>query len=216
MVSLAGNASLQVLGLVTAVIAARLFGPRVRGELAAATAWALTLSAVGDVGLSQAVPFFAAKKQPRLGATALTVVLLVTVGLAPGFWLAERILRYGLSDVAIVYVVVALPTSLTTAYVGGLFQGESRHLPFTATRVLSNFPYLAGVVTIGLLGGRTSDQILAVSIVISFAVIGAVVIWAMRSARSFSSPDSSVLKRLVSYGLRTYPGNLAWIGNQRA
>lgn len=213
--NLTGILAIQGLGFITALLAARLFNPADRGTLAAAVSWSLLLFAIGDLGLSEAVPFLAAKRRSGVGATAVVVAVLIALFLAPIFFIAIRFIGPDLSGTAMLYAIVGAPISLIITYAGALFQGESRLGVFNLYRIMGNIPYALGLVLAGGQATRTPDRVLLIALWSSGLVCLLGTFYARRAIKVFGSPSREILRTLVPFGLKTYPGNLAWNGNQR-
>jgi O-antigen/teichoic acid export membrane protein len=214
-VSLFGNLVVQIVGLLTSVLAARLFGPAERGELAAAVAWALIASAVADLGLSQAVPFHAARRLSGSGATALLVVVAAAIVLGPLFLVGHDMLGYRLSSAAMCYSLIGVPFGLAITYIAGLFQGMSRHGTFTTVRIFGALPYAIGLVLSIFQTARSPDRVLWTALAVAILGCAGLCVFAARTTPFFGHPATPVAGTLLRYGLKTYPGSLAWAAGQR-
>jgi len=212
--NLSGNVAIQLTGLASVVLAGRLFDPTERGRLAAAVVWALTVSVVADLGVSQAVPYYAAKRRQGVGASAMMVVLSTSLVAIPCFLLVTHLLDFELSFASIVYAAFGAPLSLIVAYMVGVHQGESRYPSFNLCRVLGSASYLVGLVVIAFAAQPTADAVLWVAFTVSLMACSAVVLWTRRAAPAFGTHNGAVSRDLISYGLRAYPGKLAFVGSQ--
>jgi len=212
--SLLGNAGLQLVGVVTAVMAARIFDPSARGEIAAAVTWLLIMSAVADLGLSQSVPYYVARKVRAAGSTSIALVVAVSICLAPLFVFLPGIVGYRLSASALAYSVAGVPFCLIISYVGGVFQGESRHRLLTLVRLLGCMPYAIALVAAAV-GRYSPDAVLWQALGLTVTVCLLLCLWSRRSSLLSERPTLQLAGLLTSYGLRTYPGNLAWMATQR-
>ncbi|HLH77271.1 MAG TPA: glycosyltransferase family 9 protein [Candidatus Binataceae bacterium] len=68
LVTTACNIAIAVIGVGTGVIAARLLGPKGRGELAAIQAWPTALASLGLLGSAEALVYFVSRVQQERGA----------------------------------------------------------------------------------------------------------------------------------------------------
>lgn len=208
-VSLLGNGALQLLGLGTSILAARLLRPDARGELAAAVTWALILTALADLGLSQAVPVFSAKGRAGVTLAAAATAFAASALLAPVFLLLPGLLGFHPTAAAFCYSIVGVPFGLTTTYLAGACQGASRHAAFNTIRVAGSLPYGIGLGFAIFPAWRSPDVVLWSSLALT---IVACLVLAGASRRWLGRPD---FQNLITYGLRGYPGNLAWTAAQR-
>jgi enterobacterial common antigen flippase len=213
--SLLGTFAIQSMGLISAVMAARLLKPTDRGEVAAAVAWALMLAAVADLGVSQAIPFYVARRQRGVGSAAVTIATIAACVISPIALVVVATTAYPLSTAAVAYAVVGGSLSLVTSYLAALYQGEARHGLFAVYRLAGVFPYLLGLLAAGLVHDRNAGHVLWFSLVMSCAICGSGIWLARRTTRQFGSLQRVTMRRLLKYGIRTYIGNLAWNGNQR-
>jgi O-antigen/teichoic acid export membrane protein len=209
---LAGNGSLQLLGLGTSILAARLFRPEARGELAAAVTWALILTALADLGLSQAVPVFSAKGRSGISAAAAAVAFGTSALLAPVFLILPGVLGFHPTAAAFCYSIVGVPFGLTTGYLAAACQGASRHTAFNTIRIVGSLPYGIGLCLALFPFRRSPDVVLWSSLAMTIVACLALAWWASRFTTALRRPD---LDGLIAYGLRGYPGNLAWTATQR-
>jgi O-antigen/teichoic acid export membrane protein len=206
--SLSGNAGLQLVGVATAVMAARIFDPSARGEIAAAATWLLIMSAVADLGLSQSVPYYVARKVSGAGSTSIVLVVAVSVFLAPFFMFLPGIMGYHLSTAALAYSVVGVPFCTVIGYVGGVSQGRSLHGTLTLVRLFGSMPYAIALV-VAAVGRHSPDAVLWQALGLTILVCLLLCFWAGRSSLLSEGPSWQLAGLLTSYGLRTYPGNLA-------
>lgn len=212
--SLSGNAALQVLGVVTAVLAARLFSPAARGELAAAVASLVLLSAVSDFGISQAVPYYSALREKGVGATSVAMVAAAAFVLSPVLALALNAFGPDLSTAGLAYVVLGTPLTNIVSNMGALFQGASRHVMFSTYRLLVIVPYAGGLLIAAVVTESTPDHVLWSALVMQTIICIAGVCYAKR-LDAFGPVSAPQARRLAGYGVRTFTGNLAFSANRQ-
>ena len=96
LITTGANLLMSVLGVFTGVVAARLLGPKGRGELAAIQAWPSALAALALLGTSEAVLYFCARAPLRraqyLGAALLIGTIGALVFSLAGFFAMPRLL----------------------------------------------------------------------------------------------------------------------------
>jgi O-antigen/teichoic acid export membrane protein len=87
-ITLAANGSISLLWLISGMLAARLLGPKGRGELAAIQMWGLFLTSFALIGMPDALVYFAARDPDRAGSYSVSAVMLAFVGGMPLLLLA--------------------------------------------------------------------------------------------------------------------------------
>lgn len=212
--SLSGNAALQAVGVLTAVLAARLFSPADRGELAAAVASLVLVSALSDFGISQAVPYYSALRDKGVGATSIAVAASAALLLSPVLVVALKAFGPDLSAAGLAYVIIGVPLTNIVSNMGALFQGASRHVMFTTYRVLVILPYAAGLLIAGWVTKRSPDHVLWSALLLEALVCIGGVLYAKR-LDVFGHASIAQARRLTSFGMRTFTGNLAFSGNRQ-
>ena len=147
--------AIQLIGLLTGILVARLLGPSGRGELAAIITWVYLLSYLGNLGLPVAYTYAAARAPHRtpelLGNGVLATFLQWPVLALLGMVVLPLVLHaYGtdVADLAVLYLVWYVPLNLLTLYAIGIQQGLGHYTHFNAVRLCVPVTYLGGLALI--------------------------------------------------------------------
>ena len=213
---------IQVLNIATGLLAARLLLPEGRGELAALLLWPGLLAELGSLGLYDAVLYRAATRteNPRAlfaAMAALTAVLsIVLIGI--GFIVLPIVFaKHGdnMLTLALYFMCGFLPTYFTSLFSSGLFQGQIQITAWNVLRLLVPATYLI-ILSSLLLATGTNVADFAAAYVAAQAVAGVtgIVMIARRGWLSLR-PDTSVIKGLLSYGIRVHFGEILYSMRQR-
>ncbi len=215
------NTVVAFLTAMSGILAARLLGPAGRGELAAAVVWAGILGTATQLGLPQALIYSTARDAEALGAIVrATFVLYVLQNL--GFLLLGWLLvGFVLQDrqPALVPVVRAylfsIPLTLPVTYMAAMAQGLSRFDLAGALRVGSAIGYVFSFVLAAVLGLHSAGQVIMVLLVMHGITLVAALVY-FRSRLLIPGRFEWVwVKRLLSFGMRSYLGSLSWVANAR-
>ena len=139
--TLAANAAILLLGIVSGVLAARLLGPEGRGELAAIIVWPTALWVVGSLGMPQTVTFFSAQ-QPERRSVLLSTSLVIAAAqsgvlIAVGYFLLPLLLSRHRPEVLQLarLFLLTIPLSLFSIYLLNLLQGAMRLDAYNLSRI---------------------------------------------------------------------------------
>lgn len=213
--------NVTVMGFTAAgsILAARLLGPSGRGQLAALVAWSALAVALGDLGISQACAYYGAQQHARPGAVVGTSLAL---GLSIAAVLILCILPFrfrlfgGVFAGAAALYLLSVPLSVSTTYLGSILQGMNRLGAFNSMRILQSTAY-AGALTLATLRGW--GHIGAVVRAMVACQAAAALLSLMIASRSLPVRQwrvrRSTARNLLSYGSRSYAGNLFWLTNGR-
>lgn len=213
------NAAMMGFTAVGGVLAARLLGPSGRGQLAAAVAWAALAVALGDLGLSQACAYYGAREHARPGAVAGTslalgvgIAVLLTLCILPH---RSRLFGGAFAGPAALYLAT-VPLSVISTYLGAILQGMNRLAAFNAIRILQGSSYAVALTLASLRGWNHIGAVVRAMVVCQAA---ALVVSLLIASRSLPLGQWRVRKttarNLLSYGSRSYIGNLCWLTNGR-
>lgn len=151
--TLATNAVLLAIGVISGSVSARLLGPSGRGSLAAILFWPNLLAAVGLVGLPEAVTYSVGRWTMQESSTAavgfagaaITGVATMTVSI-----LALPLLiggdRSSLWYPAILYSLIYIPFNHITVTLLARWQGKLQFGDYNVPRMVSPALYLAGLL----------------------------------------------------------------------
>ncbi|HZF43814.1 MAG TPA: oligosaccharide flippase family protein [Sphingomonadaceae bacterium] len=212
---------IQLSGMLTGVVAARLLGPAGRGTLAEITSWALGLAALGCLSINAAVVYFAAKsgtaqEQSRVLGTALTVAAgtsAVTLCIAAGLIAAIYVGTDGALWTAIVLGLLAIPLFHFGYVLTPMLQTLGSARTYALVRITPAVVGAAFAVMFLLTElGRTVEWYLGASVVASSAAIAVCVLGLRRLRVAVGRPNRELAAKLVAFAVRSHP---AAIGGQR-
>jgi O-antigen/teichoic acid export membrane protein len=213
---------IQVVNILTGLLAARLLGVEGRGELAEIMLWPGLLVEFGILALSDALIYRAATRaaEPKilfatilwLGA-ALSIVLV-----AIGYAVLPAIMAGDSGTVLMVaswYIGAFVPIYLLSLFVATMFQGHLDIRAWNVVRLLVGVGYLAFILVLWALHG-TSVEKFAIASVAGMALSAFVgLIWLARKGWFGLKPDPAIAKGLVSYGARAHLGEIVNSARQR-
>lgn len=201
----------SVIGVVTGVILARWLGPHDRGLLALALLLPSTVLTLVKLGISQATVFFINRKEATVDRVASNSVLLALVlGLASALivWLLrDNLLHSVLGDLpawALVLALIRVPLLLLDNYLYSILQATGQFGVYNRRLLQSEALRLLLVVLLVVV----FDLGLPAAVVI-YTIIAAVnIAWLMltmrRDIRFSLSLDLPLLRRMLSFGVRSY------------
>lgn len=220
MLTFVGSGLTLALNLVTGILAARLLGTEGRGELAAISSLALTLSWAGALGFPEALTFLQSKwpaESDRIVGTAILGVVPLGVGTV---LIAEALLPVAFAaqsartlDHARLFLLV-LPAYIGLNCVWALLSGHQRFGALTASRVTQPLVF---AITLGAMWAADAFTVpgvlmaLAGSYLLSFAAFGGWLPWSIGLGR----PSLSVARTGLNYGLRMQGQTLGALGSAR-
>ncbi len=199
---------LNVLGLLTGVLAARLLGPAGRGELAAIQLWGAFFATLALVGLSEAVVFFASRspgyaRQYWISGTCFALITGLPVILL-GFWALPWLLQAQSADVVTtarwyslgLFVLFALSWMPLSA-----FRALQRVSEWNFLRILPNLGWLI-VLGLGFILSGASPRVLAYGFLVAYAVMGAsIFVLSIKKIPGPFLPKIDWWPSMVKYGL---------------
>lgn len=201
----------SAMGVVSGIILARWLGPHDRGLLALVLLVPSTVVTLVKLGVSQATIFFINRKEATVDQVASNSLLLALVlGAASGLivWgLRDSLLHPILAAVppwALVLALLRVPMLLLDNYLYSILQATG-HFGIYNRRLLQS-EALRLVLVVGAIMGLGLGLPAAVAI---YTVIGALnigwLLWSMRRTVRFSAtPDLPLLRRMLSFGVRSY------------
>jgi O-antigen/teichoic acid export membrane protein len=212
---------LLALGALTGTAAARLLGPRGRGELAAIILWPSMLVTMASMGMNQAIVFHTGKRRFGFSEvwTASTVIGLLQslVVLAVGLLVVPLALRTYSPQVrhlAQVFVCCT-PALLLAGYPGNFLQGKLDLVPFNAIRLIAPVIYALGLIALLVMRRPSVASALGFLILgVTTAVAGGYGILFYKERPRFRL-KSVVVKSMLSYGWKTQLATVSSYINQR-
>jgi enterobacterial common antigen flippase len=220
-VTAGSNATIAFLTAIGGIIAARLLGPGGRGELAAAVVWAGILGTAAQLGLPQALTYFSARHTESLGPIVRATLFLYVVQ-SIGFlligWLAVGLVLQKNQPEAVSTVrtyLLSIPLAIPITYMGAMAQGLKRFKVFGSLRIGSSLGYVLSLVLASVLGLRNAGQVVLVLLLVQCITLIVASIWFSIRLLPAGHFEWFWVKRLLSYGLKSYGGSLSWIANAR-
>ncbi|MFZ0274370.1 MAG: oligosaccharide flippase family protein [Acidobacteriaceae bacterium] len=213
------NAAVMGITAAGSVLAARLLGPSGRGQLAAVVAWSALAVAFGDLGISQACAYYGAREQARPGAVAGTSLAL-GIGIAAVLILCilplrSRLFGGAFTGAAALYLVT-VPLSLTTTYLACILKGMNRLAAFNTVRIIQSSSYAVALTLATLRGWSQIGGVVRVMVACQAAAVLVSLVVASRSLPIGQWRVRRITARnLLSYGSRSWVGNLFWLTNGR-
>lgn len=201
------------------ILAARLLGPQGRGQLAAIVVWVALAATLGDLGISQACSYYSAKRPREAGMITGTAIALSIAAAAILLALFQpfgsRIFGRELAGAARFYLF-SVPVSMATTCLTTMMLGLGYFRRFNLIKMVQAAGYLAGIGSAWAMGSADVGGIL--NGILFFQVVAAVAaLCCAVTVVPFATWGASVAmaRELLSYGFRTYAGNLFWLANGR-
>jgi O-antigen/teichoic acid export membrane protein len=198
----------------SSVVLARTLAPPERGELATILLWPLAIGILGELGVSWAVSYYAARDGSLLGGlwTLSWVVsfgwgtLLAVVSHA---LLLRSLALSGPARDAFAFTLATVPIALATGLQSFLLLGIGALSAYNAVRTSPILLYTAGVLGIALFGRPAVPAYAAawvVSQVLAFALATA---WLVKARRPRWEWKPGLLRPVAVYGAKTYVSSLS-------
>lgn len=212
---------IQLIGIVTGILAARLLLPEGRGELAILLLWPVLIAELGSFSLSASSGFHMARKeatpQEIWSNTVLIVTVLVPVLIGVFLLLAPIIYDGQRPEVLqLAYLCTALiPAYLYALSLMTIFQGEQKFGAYNLLRTLVHVSYL-GIVLLFLAFEPPSVANFTTAFVTAHLLLLAVTLWfSWKRGWVSLKPNPEVIRSLFLYGLRTHAGVVLAVANRR-
>jgi len=216
------TAIIQVVNILTGLLAARLLGPEGRGELAEIMLWPGLLIEFGILALSDALLYRAATRSaaPKtlfatimfLGAILSAILIVVGYFVIP-FALIGESMR--LEATVHLYIVAYIPIYLFALFVATMFQGHLDIKGWNVVRLIVGTGYL-GFILLLWATGNVGVNGFAFAFIAGTALSGLVgLVWLWRKGWVAWKPDFGTAKDLLGYGLRVHVGEIVNSARQR-
>ncbi|HYW45960.1 MAG TPA: oligosaccharide flippase family protein [Bryobacteraceae bacterium] len=217
--SMAANVAGMGMAGVASVLAARLLGPQGRGQFAAIIVWASLAAALGDLGISQSCSYYSARRPQEAGRIAATSITLsitaaaVLVALLQFF--GGRIFGGEAAAAAKLYLF-SVPISMAVTCLTAMMLGLGYFGRFNLIKTVQAAGYVAGIGSAWAAGSMRVGGMLT-GILVFQALGGLVALGCAATVIPLATWRVSVAmsRELLSYGIRTYAGNLCWLANGR-
>lgn len=205
--STAANVLLLVFGTATGLLAARLLGPRGRGQLAAVMNWQILAGGVAALGLPDAIVYFTARS-PREAArhlgTAMVLVLGVSVPVTAAVWFALPVLLSA-QPAAVVALArlyaLSIPIEALWALPDRTLRGQRDFVRWNALRLVPPAMYLGALVTATLTGRDSVRWVVLAYLVCRSLSLPAVLVWVQRRSGGRLQVERRLARPMVRYGI---------------
>lgn len=206
---------IQIVNILTGLLAARLLLPEGRGELAEIMLWPGLLIEFGILAMSDALMYRAATRAagPKvLFATVMWIGAFLAVALvAVGYIVLPYAIAHDSQTVRSVefwYLAAFVPVYLLSLFVATMFQGHLDILAWNVVRALVGFGYL-GFIAIFWFADKANVEGFAIAYIAGNAVSALVgLAWLARRGWVGWRPDFAVARGLVAYGARVHVGEM--------
>jgi len=213
--SFATTIAIQIVNILTGLLAARILLPEGRGELAEVMLWPGLLLEFGILAMSDALLYRAATRlaPPKvLFATAMWIgAAMAAILVAVGHFVLPLLLAHETATVRMVgswYLAAFVPVYLLSLFVATMFQGHLDLVGWNVVRAIVGLGYLA-FVGLFLLLGRTSVADFALASIGGMALSAvAGLVWLYRKGWVGWKPDFSVARSMLGYGARVHVGEM--------
>jgi O-antigen/teichoic acid export membrane protein len=214
-ISFATTLYIQIVNIVTGLLAARLLLPEGRGELAALMLWPGLVAELGCLALSDALLYRLASNAaaPRvLFATIMAMAVGLCAVLIPiGFLILPFAMEGHAPDVVAAawwYMALYLPTYFASLFVANMFQGRLEIVAWNVVRATVPTLYLAGIVVLGLSIAGEAPEFAAANV---FAMLASAALGiALLARRGWFGlrPDAGEAKALAVYGAKAHASEI--------
>ncbi|MCC7275890.1 MAG: lipopolysaccharide biosynthesis protein [Alphaproteobacteria bacterium] len=190
--SFATTAAVQLLGLVNAVLLARLLGPDGRGEIALVVLYPLLLHALAGLAVNDAIVYRTATggaaPQRLVPSVLVLAVALGGAAAAAGLLLVPTL--HGNHDAEVVrsaaVYMAMVPAGLVALHLGAVFQGRLEYGAWNAIRLATTVVTVAGVLSLALLGAASVPTV-TLAYLLGFAASAALAVL-LASRRGWLGP----------------------------
>lgn len=214
-ISFATTLYIQIVNIITGLIAARLLLPEGRGELAALMLWPGLVAELGCLALSDALLYRLASNaaSPRVlfGTIAAMTVALCAVLIPIGF----LILPFAMAghDAEVVkaawwYMALYLPTYFASLFVANMFQGRLEIVAWNVVRATVPTLYLAGIIVLGFSIAGEAPEFAAANVFAMFASAALGIALLARRGWFGLKPDAGEAKALAIYGAKSHASEI--------
>jgi len=214
--------AISLFGALGGILAARLLGPEGRGELAAAVAWGGMFTVIMSLGMPQALTFFVARDVKTIGSVFRAALLI---------WLFQSIIMIGIGWIVVGGILaqrqpivgdtvrgylLSIPFSMLVTYLSTMAQGLKQFVLFNGLRIFNSIAYLVSLILATIF--RFEHALEVVSLLLLMQILITLLcflcfVLLLRPQGSLSLP--SCITSILSYGVKSYWGSLAWMLNGR-
>lgn len=205
--STATNIILLSFGVATGLLAARLLGPRGRGQLAAIMNWQILAGGIAALGLPDAIVYFTARS-PGDAARHLGTAVMLALGLAIPItavvWVALPLLLSA-QPATVVHAArlyaLSIPIEALWALPDRTLRGQRDFVRWNALRVVPPTLYLAALAVAAATGRHNATSVALAYLVCRTAMLPAVLAWVQHRARGHLRGDRRMARPMIRYGI---------------
>jgi O-antigen/teichoic acid export membrane protein len=219
--TVSGQAGILGLGVASSVLAARLLGPKGRGELAAIVLWPTFLVFLFSMGNTQSIVFHTGKRRfeiSEIWTSALVMgFVLSACALIAGFLVIPGVFRQYSPEAGrlALFFLVFVPLIWLTGIPTSLLQGRLRMGYFNLLRLICPAIYAAGFLVLFVLHRPILEDAVILQVV-GFVALDVWGFWLVfRKLKPRWAWNSKALRSIVNFGWKTQLGSIASYVNQR-
>jgi O-antigen/teichoic acid export membrane protein len=214
------NFGLTLIGAIGGILAARVMGLEGRGQLAAAIVWSAMLGAVVYLGIPQALTYFVARMSDSIGSIVATTIriwfLQSLIALVLG-WFAISCILAPLQPDAVNTVKIYLfsvPFTALQNYISSMMQGLRRFRALNILRTVYAIAYPLSIL-IGASGLHSATAVVSLLLLSQMLITLGSLNRFLAQITKHGSFEWKQLRLLMSYGIRSYGGDISWLANNR-
>ena len=211
-------AIVMALNAISGILTARLLGPSGKGVLALAFVWAALVVQFADMGVSQALTYFASRwpeQRSDLWGKSIALTVGQSIIVLPMAALGAAVLVEASPALSAIFVALAsVPPTLLLGYQLSLLRGQGRFKLFNAIRLAQAIAWTAAVLTFF---GLSNPSPIGLLVCFLLTIVGASVAAAVALRRSDLKPvvNSEGLSPVLKYGLLVWIAGLGYQTNFR-
>lgn len=216
--TLSGTVTIQIIGIITGILVARILGVDGRGQLAAIITWVSCITYIGDLGLPVAYTYTSAREKIQIPYLISNTLLITPIQWAVLFlagaviiWNVLHQISREVAITAIIFLAAYIPLNLFTRYFNAIHQGCKNFGYFNIVRLSVPFGYLLTLFVFILIGLQSVHWIVSANIISNiFALALAILFTFMYFSKKIGKPqfDLHLLYKNIRYGLVAFFGNL--------
>jgi O-antigen/teichoic acid export membrane protein len=201
------NLLISVVGILSGVMAARLLGPKGRGELAAIQAWPTALAVLALLGTPEAVLYFCARDPRRRSEYLSAALVIASVGAlafsAVGFWAMPWLLAsqnsrvvYGARIFLVqiwMYLLIAMPNEA--------LRGNGSFAAWNLVRIIPMLLWAGIFAAAWIVGARKPVSLACAYTVVGWVVLGPEVLALRGNGFRLRVPRGTELRSMLRFGL---------------
>ncbi len=219
--TLGTNVFMACVGLATGILAARLLGPRGRGELAAIQTWPTSIAYLAMLGLADATVYFSAREPHRSGrylSSAATLALLsgLPIGAAACFLMPHLLAAQAPVVIeAARWYLLMIPLAAVEVMPLNALRGRRNLVVWNALRATPNVGWLVVLVAAPALGKATPEWLAGAFLAMLGLLLFPVLLVTRRHVPGPFAPDRRLWRPMLGYGLPSAGASVPQLFNLR-